>query len=257
MTYTVSFQRVSGATETFTYAVSAAYGIQGMSAYTATELSTSPSVYTFCPAIEPVIPIDYCAILNEFGVTCPVTDDQQAICMTVWNNEGVNMDENERKFSITTAGVGAGSTWWYFACDATSCLNTGLFTESWTNWFKFAVAPSTECSNIHTLASLDVVTEPASRFITRVETDCTNYAAAKTPFASLPATVAKEFSMTHEGVIIDPIEEDNWVVPYKFYSLTKIRVYKSDAAMSGFEVVYEAPDSFTGYEPISHLFGTR
>ena len=27
--------------------------------------------------------------------------------------------------------------------------------------------------------------------------------------------------------------------------------------MTGFEVVYEVPDSFAGYEPITHLFGTR
>ena len=27
--------------------------------------------------------------------------------------------------------------------------------------------------------------------------------------------------------------------------------------MSGFEVVYEAPTGFTGYAPITHLYGTR
>ena len=27
--------------------------------------------------------------------------------------------------------------------------------------------------------------------------------------------------------------------------------------MSGFEVVYEAPSDYTGYAPITHLYGTR
>ena len=139
-----------------------------------------------------------------------------------------------------------------------TCVNARSFTEDSVRWwFKFIVAPSTDCFTIDDLTSLDVISEPKSRFLIHVEKDCTNYSAAKTPFASLPATVAKEFDTTHEGVIIDPIEEDTWVVPYKFYSLSKIRVFTNEDVMTGFEVVYEVPDSFRGYEPISHLFGTK
>ena len=74
---------------------------------------------------------------------------------------------------------------------------------------------------------------------------------------SLPATEPLELTTGITGVTIDPLTFDNWVVPYKFYSLSKIRFYKSNDEISGFEVVYEAPDTFTGYEPISHLYGTR
>ena len=52
MTYTVAFERTSGATDTFTYAVSTQYAIQGMKPYAVAELST-PSVYTYCN--DPVV----------------------------------------------------------------------------------------------------------------------------------------------------------------------------------------------------------
>ena len=82
-----------------------------------------------------------------------------------------------------------------------------------------------------------------------VEKDCADY--SKDP-SELPVTVPIELDMltgSEHGVITDDI----WYVPNKFYSLTKIRLWKS-FTVSGFEVTYEA--EIEGYPPISHLFGT-
>ena len=57
--------------------------------------------------------------------------------------------------------------------------------------------------------------------------------------------------------MINPVTNDSFYVGSKFYRLTKIKVYRSETEMSGFELIYEVPGDFTGYEPISHLFGTR
>ena len=60
------------------------------------------------------------------------------------------------------------------------------------------------------------------------------------------------------GLVIKPFEEDTWVVPYKFYSLSKLKVWKQhQEKVSGFEVVYEVPANFYGYPPITHMFGSR
>ena len=57
---------------------------------------------------------------------------------------------------------------------------------------------------------------------------------------------------------MEPYEEETWVVPYKFYSLSKLRVWKEQMnKISGLEVVFEAPSNFTGYPPIEHMFGSR
>ena len=147
-----------------------------------------------------------------------MTDNEQAICFGVWFEPNHALENhNQHNFEFTTSG----SSWAEISCDATSCVNARSFTEDTVRWwFKFVVAPSYSCFNIDSLTSDEVVREPKSRFLIHVEKDCTNYAVAKTPFTSLPATVPKEFNPTYEGVIIDPIDEDSWVVPYKFYSLS-------------------------------------
>ena len=119
-------------------------------------------------------------------------------------------------FSITTAG----STWSGMTCDAISCTDTRTFTADLDlTWFKFAVAPALECENIHDLTSIELeeTSEPESRFLIAVEKDCTDYTVAKTPHASLPPTVPEEFSSTITGVVIDPVTDDAWTVPHKFY----------------------------------------
>ena len=52
------------------------------------------------------------------------------------------------------------------------------------------------------------------------------------------------------------VEESIFSVPYKFYTLTRLRVWVSTKAILGFEATFSAPDNFTGYAPYTHMFGT-
>ena len=153
MTFTMYFSRDNGATETYSYAVNAEYAIQDMEPYVGVELTT-PSMYTYCdsPVITPTI--DYCAILTEFGVTCPVVDDLYAICLARWDSQ-VNSENEARqdKFSITTAG----SSWDGISCDAVSCTDTRTFTGDLDlTWFKFAVGPALLCDDVHEFTSIEL-----------------------------------------------------------------------------------------------------
>lgn len=87
-----------------------------------------------------------------------------------------------------------------------------------------------------------------------IENNCETYTNDPT---ELPVTVPIELDGligTENGRITDDI----WSVPYKFYSLTKVRLWKGNYSnkypVSGFEVTYES--ELEGYPPMSHLFGT-
>ena len=47
-----------------------------------------------------------------------------------------------------------------------------------------------------------------------------------------------------------------WVAPYKFYKLTRARVWRKDYVMSGFEVTFSPVSGVTGYEEITQMFGS-
>ena len=52
-------------------------------------------------------------------------------------------------------------------------------------------------------------------------------------------------------------EEDIWFVPYSFYMLTKVRMWKKESESYGFEVTFSAypPDEFVGWPDETHHFG--
>ena len=50
--------------------------------------------------------------------------------------------------------------------------------------------------------------------------------------------------------------EDDWSVDLKNYKLSRIRMWKDDSKVSGFEVTFEAEPGSEGYEPIRHLYGS-
>ena len=67
------------------------------------------------------------------------------------------------------------------------------------------------------------------------------------------------------GDTFGPETIDEWHVPYKHYQMTKLRVWKSEIEISGFEVTFEVKCThdnycndfqYTGWEPITHMFGT-
>ena len=60
-----------------------------------------------------------------------------------------------------------------------------------------------------------------------------------------------------EGGVNDNPETFSWSVPYRYYMLTKVKMWKSGGATSGFEVTYTAPENFVGWEPIVQMFGTE
>ena len=57
-----------------------------------------------------------------------------------------------------------------------------------------------------------------------------------------------------------PLEEFEWTVEYKYYRLTKVRVWCSGNVMSGFEVTFSPETkgraSLTGYNEITQMFGS-
>ena len=52
------------------------------------------------------------------------------------------------------------------------------------------------------------------------------------------------------------VDEVNWHVPYKFYSLSMLRIWPAATGIQGFEVTYTVPEEFTGYEPLTQMFGS-
>ena len=51
--------------------------------------------------------------------------------------------------------------------------------------------------------------------------------------------------------------EDTWYVPYTFYMLTSVRMWKGCCESYGFEVTFSAypPDEFKGWPDLTHRFG--
>ena len=58
-----------------------------------------------------------------------------------------------------------------------------------------------------------------------------------------------------EGTVLDNSYEDEWSVPYKFYRLTKVKLWHYGTETSGFEVTFEAPPDYSYWEPITRMFG--
>ena len=72
--------------------------------------------------------------------------------------------------------------------------------------------------------------------------DCTDYTVDKSPYPSLFETIPKEEAMC-AGEEIGEIVETTWSVPYKFYILTRLRVWRSIDAILGFETTFTVPKS--------------
>ena len=65
-----------------------------------------------------------------------------------------------------------------------------------------------------------------------------------------------ECSQNIEGTVLTNSYDDEWSVPFKFYRLTKVKLWhNSGTDATGFEVTYEAPDEYIGWEPITRTFG--
>ena len=52
-----------------------------------------------------------------------------------------------------------------------------------------------------------------------------------------------------------PIVDDDWVVPRKFYRLSKVKMWKNNANTRGFEVTFSVPVEFTGWADETHMYG--
>ena len=55
----------------------------------------------------------------------------------------------------------------------------------------------------------------------------------------------------------DAVRDDTWSVPHKAYKMSAIRMWKSVGEVSGFEVVYSPPSSYTGWPDETHMFGSQ
>ena len=52
------------------------------------------------------------------------------------------------------------------------------------------------------------------------------------------------------------IVDRTWVVPHKFYSLSKVKMWRDNSKTSGFEVTFSPPASFNSeWTDISEVFG--
>ena len=86
--------------------------------------------------------------------------------------------------------------------------------------------------------------------------NCKDYTLEKSP-ESLPATEKNEFPFLNYGENILDATDNVWYVPYRFYNIKEIRVFKDANQMSGFEALFDVPSDFTGYKPITHTWGTK
>ena len=75
--------------------------------------------------------------------------------------------------------------------------------------------------------------------------------------ATLDATVKIELTMEEGQVHTDSQSEDEWYVPYQFYMLTKVKMWKNTQNTSGFEVTFSPypPEDFTDWPDEVHHFG--
>ena len=48
----------------------------------------------------------------------------------------------------------------------------------------------------------------------------------------------------------------NWNVPYRFYRLGRVRLWRYQDTTTGFRLIYFPPDSFRGWPKISRTFGS-
>ena len=63
-----------------------------------------------------------------------------------------------------------------------------------------------------------------------------------------------------EGTVLDNPSTDYWFVPFKYYRLIRVEMFKNEKNVSGFKVIYKRPetDYFTGYPLyMNHTFGTE
>ena len=88
-----------------------------------------------------------------------------------------------------------------------------------------------------------------------MDEDCNDYTLPALPLETLPPTVPSYEQLTTKINGINP-EEEEFYVKNKFYKISQIRVWAEDSfGISGFEVTYTSQSDFTGYEPITKMFG--
>jgi hypothetical protein len=59
-----------------------------------------------------------------------------------------------------------------------------------------------------------------------------------------------------EGTVNDNNVVNTWYLDKRFYRLTKVKMWKDDVEVSGFEVTYSPPDDFIGWSELTNVFGT-
>ena len=205
----------------------------------------SPSHYSYCSDTDSFYPeLNYCDLLHGFGFACPVTASSSFdVCVT--KSDDQTAGSIGLKFTEHGATFNDGSSVPWISCNDTACIDVGS-----TYTVDTVVSWSVLDCGTHGDPILAVLP---------IEMNCTDYNVARTPFASLPlVTDIVEGSMA-KGLEIDDglaeVLDDLWYCPYKFYSLSRVRVWSSNVPdvgkrISGFEVVYEVPAHFTGYPPI-------
>ena len=106
--------------------------------------------------------------------------------------------------------------------------------------------------------TLEGMTEPTCSLSFKAEVSCPmcnpdlTYVEREPDY--IPPTVP-ECTQNIEGTVLTNSYEDEWSVPYKFYRLTKVKLWHYGTDTSGFEVTFEAPAEYEGWEPITRTFG--
>ena len=78
-----------------------------------------------------------------------------------------------------------------------------------------------------------------AHFVIELNDECTDPDDPNKTPVDLPTPDDPIVGTLSNGDLIEPVWYDEWYVPYKFYTLRAIRVWKNTKTISGFEVIYK------------------
>ena len=91
-------------------------------------------------------------------------------------------------------------------------------------------------------------------FLTAILVQQLNAQTPPTLPATSPTTLAMVYGYENSG---NTITDDIWYVPYRDYTLTRVKLFKDDDYATGFDATFSAPASYSGWPDYTHRFGTN
>ena len=74
------------------------------------------------------------------------------------------------------------------------------------------------------------------------------------PSTALPTLPVHLSSVT--GYLSGTEVDDEWIAPHKRFWMTTLKVWKDSTFISGFEITFSQPSSYSGWPDETHMFGS-